>query len=425
MTDQQADVAVLGGGLAGLAAAATAAREGRSVIVLDARSELGGRARSEIHDGFTFNQGAHALYIAGAGRSVLTSLGVSAHGSMPRTRGSRLARDGRTSPLVSARSVPLGAWPSIARFLMGPGAMQGAEGLSAAEWIDSCPKSSAREGLAAAVHVSTYMADLEHADASATLAQLRRAARGVLYLDGGWQQLVDGLERVATDAGVQIVRGAKVTNVEASSAPVEVAYDGGNVVAGTIVIATGGPAHAALLLGDASPTVQRWADRARPVVATALDVALRRLPSKRRGVVLGLDQPTYLNLHTPAARLAPEGSGELMCLLRYSSDAEPDGDHRATLEALADATYPGWRDEVVHVRYGRHLVVAHDRPQPGVDPADRPAVAIPELPNVFVAGDWITTDGLLADASLSSAATAGRLAAARAVTPSSPAPARS
>ncbi len=38
-------------------------------------------------------------------------------------------------------------------------------------------------------------------------------------------------------------------------------------------------------------------------------------------------------------------------------------------------------------------------------------VAVADQPGVFVAGDWITTDGLLADAALSSGRAAGLAAA--------------
>lgn len=55
------DVVVVGGGLAGLAAAATAAGTGASVLVLDAH-RLGGRALTDEVDGYRFNRGAHALY---------------------------------------------------------------------------------------------------------------------------------------------------------------------------------------------------------------------------------------------------------------------------------------------------------------------------------------------------------------------------
>lgn len=48
---------VIGGGIAGLASAALLAREGHEVTLLEARSEVGGRAGSWEHDGFRFDTG--------------------------------------------------------------------------------------------------------------------------------------------------------------------------------------------------------------------------------------------------------------------------------------------------------------------------------------------------------------------------------
>ena len=56
---------VIGAGLAGLTAAATAARAGRPVVVVEAHA-AGGRARTDERSGYRFNQGPHAL--AGAAR---------------------------------------------------------------------------------------------------------------------------------------------------------------------------------------------------------------------------------------------------------------------------------------------------------------------------------------------------------------------
>jgi phytoene dehydrogenase-like protein len=259
------------------------------------------------------------------------------------------------------------------------------------------------------VRVSTYVAEHDRLDAAAAVAQLRRAQHNVLYLDGGWQTLVDGLHGAATAAGVTIVHG-KANAVASDGTAAQVTYDGGELDSASIVLAAGGPSHAAGLLGGASPTVERWASEADPVVATCLDLALRR-GRDRTGPVLGLDEPTYLIPHSRSAHLAPEG-GEVVHAMWYGPDGSPDRDHRASLEELMDLAHPGWRDQVVDVRVGRRLVVAHDRPRPGVAGADRPGVEVPELANVFVAGDWITAEGMLADAALSSAVRAGRLAAA-------------
>jgi hypothetical protein len=142
-----------------------------------------------------------------------------------------------------------------------------------------------------------------------------------------------------------------------------------------------------------------------------LDVALASLPRPRRLSVYGLGEPTYSVVHSASARLAPPG-GALVHGLWYEPDRQPDVDHRTRLEQLLDLQQPGWRDAVVEVRCNRRLVVAHDRPRPGVAPEEAPRTDLEDVPGVYVAGDWITRDGLLADAAVSSGRTAGRQAAA-------------
>src|SRR4051794_12883382 len=87
---EQFDVAVVGVGLAGLAAAATAARAGQSVIVFEQASVPGGRARTRTEDGFSFNIGPHALYRNGLSLPILRDLGVEPKTGLLGTTGSYL-----------------------------------------------------------------------------------------------------------------------------------------------------------------------------------------------------------------------------------------------------------------------------------------------------------------------------------------------
>jgi phytoene dehydrogenase-like protein len=50
--NQEEDVVVIGAGIAGLTAAIILARAGRSVIVFEQSSKVGGRARTDNIDGF-------------------------------------------------------------------------------------------------------------------------------------------------------------------------------------------------------------------------------------------------------------------------------------------------------------------------------------------------------------------------------------
>jgi len=59
-----ADVIVVGGGLAGLVAARHLAARGENVTLLERRTTLGGRVRSECVDGFTLDRGFQVLFTA-------------------------------------------------------------------------------------------------------------------------------------------------------------------------------------------------------------------------------------------------------------------------------------------------------------------------------------------------------------------------
>ena len=80
---ERADVIVVGAGLAGLATAIHLARAGRSVLVLDARSEIGGRARTSTRDGFLLNEGPHALYRTGDAWAFLEQEALTPAGGQP------------------------------------------------------------------------------------------------------------------------------------------------------------------------------------------------------------------------------------------------------------------------------------------------------------------------------------------------------
>src|SRR5882757_4570361 len=86
--NERFDVVVVGAGLAGLSAGATAAAAGASTLVLDGHHP-GGRASTDERGRFKFNRGPHALYQGGEATAVLARLGISTPGAQPPTGGAR------------------------------------------------------------------------------------------------------------------------------------------------------------------------------------------------------------------------------------------------------------------------------------------------------------------------------------------------
>jgi phytoene dehydrogenase-like protein len=417
----RSDVVVVGGGLAGLAAAATAARGGASVTVLERARVPGGRARTRFQEGFLFNVGAHALYRRGPGREVLRELGVEVKGAVPPYSGLALI-DGR------AHALPAGTGSLLRTGLLTPlsklqlalllgriqrGAARPRAGASLDEWLAG---EGLREDVSALVRalsrVTTYSHDPGRADARATLEQIRLGLTGgVLYLDGGWQTLVDGLRASAESAGARVLAGSGAEEVLVTGARARGVRTAQGVIEADAVVVATPPAEAARLLKAAAPALQAFASAARPVRAATLDLGLRALPDPRVTFALGIDRPWYYSVHSKTARLAPEGA-VLLHAMRYLGPEPPSpAGVEKDLEQLMDTVQPGWREQVVVRRYVPDLVVAHAlvaADQDGL--AGRPGPALREVDGVFVAGDWVGGEGLLADASLASGRGAGRLA---------------
>ena len=122
-------VVVIGPGLAGLTAAATAARARRPVVVVEAHT-AGGRARTDERSGYRFNQGPHALGRGGEAWRILNKLGVPHRGHRPPVRGARVVRDGKLA------GVPIGQLGSLVLRLLTVSAASWAA-RSAEEWVES------------------------------------------------------------------------------------------------------------------------------------------------------------------------------------------------------------------------------------------------------------------------------------------------
>ena len=190
------DVAVVGGGLAGLTAAAFAVRAGATVRLFDAREDLGGRARSTQRNGFHLNQGPHALYKASDGASVIRELGITPRGGNPPLLRSWLSLEGQLRKLPPGRA--LSQFLGLLRHLGADRRDPGLVHVSAQEWIEGRVSDPVgRQFAASTVRVSSYSGDLNTFSADAAATQLHAAMRGVTYLHGGWSQLVRALDGVS------------------------------------------------------------------------------------------------------------------------------------------------------------------------------------------------------------------------------------
>jgi phytoene dehydrogenase-like protein len=418
-------VAIVGGGIAGLTAAALLARQGQTVSVFEQAEHLGGRAETQITAGFHFNLGPHALYRGGWAAGVLKELGIPIEEDKVGTGGSFAYRRNRILPLptgptslLTTKLFSMAGRLEVIRFFSNVTRIDPRPLITTTvtEWLASLTRRvEVRDFIAALIRVSSYCNAPDEMSAGAAIEQLQIAIRdGVTYLNGGWHTLVDRIHQRAVASGATIYAGTGVRTVEHESGAVRgLRLNDGTIMPAASVILAVPPKVAASLLGNGiGPQLRKWIDGATPIQAASLDLGLRKLPRTDRSFALGIDVPLYLSVHSRWAELAPKPAG-LIHVAKYlpsTGGTDPETD-RHELERLMDVVQPGWQNEVVHRRFLPHLPVTHAivRAKDG-GLAGRPGVDAPAIKNVLLAGDWVGDQGMLADAAFASARQAARFA---------------
>ncbi len=420
-----ADIIVVGGGLAGLAAATYAAKSGRAVTLFEKASQAGGRAVTKQRNGFSFNLGAHALYYQNEAGEVLRELGVSYSGKEPPTLFG-LADDTLQllpqSPLALLRTTLLSAAAKLELARIQAMAMhvntRALERVSLSEWLEQHVRHAQLRALFLLLaRVATYT-NAPEMQSAALFVEILRNSPKVLYLDGGWQTVVDGLRQAALDAGVHIVTSARVMDLAHEEHVQGVRLANGEFYQAQAVIMATDPSEASALVdGGEHIVMRRWAQEAVPSYVACLDLGLRRLPEPRILGALSTERPLYMVVHSASAKLAPEG-GALIHTIRY---LEPD-EHsdpkviEQELEALLDRVQPGWQGEVVERQFLPHMNATNAIVQARLGGlAGRPGPEVPGIRNLYVVGDWVGPVGQLTNAALASARRAAHLANERTV----------
>lgn len=419
---QTLDIVVIGGGLAGLTAAAFLARAGRKVSLFEKAPVLGGRAATSTKQHFSFNLGPHAFYQGGPGIAILRELNVPFTGNTPSSSGAYAFDRGalHTFPggFVSLLTTGLLRWPEkleLARLLGSFHKLQpeSLHHLTVQEWLTRAVRNlKVRQVLQAFFRVTSYANAPDEYSAGTAIAQAQAAlTKNVLYLDGGWQTLVDGLRMIGERAGVVVETGRRIASVEHDSTVQGVRFTDGSFVLASAVVITGSPEETISLLPKDQTPLHAWAKTAIPIKAACLDVGLSHLPRSHARFALGIDQPLYCSVHSAVAKLGPDG-GAVIHVAKYlnpatSTDAKTD---EQELEQLLDLMQPGWRGVMVERRFLPHMTVYHALPTATMKGlAGRPEPTISGINNLYIAGDWVGAEGMLADASLASAKQAAML----------------
>jgi phytoene dehydrogenase-like protein len=360
------DLTVVGAGLTGLTAAIEAAERGWRVVVAEAHSQPGGRARS-LAAPFRANTGPHAIYVDGPWWAWLERRGLAPPVVKAPPGASFVMAGGQLGPWPAELSGAIAALPAEAP----------AEE-SFRSWLLRHVSTSAAEAIIGVIFIATFDHDPGRLSAAFARERLRRAlSGGVRYVVGGWSALAGLLAGRAAGLGVQICTRTRV--------PV--------LPTGQTILATS-LATARQLTGDRSLA---WPSAR---VAT-FDLGLRADAGPGWFRVMDTDDRIYAARYSVAdPTLAPPGH-ELIQIAAACSPRERKTDAERRVQRLLDQSWPGWR---AAVRWQRSCLRTHCTGAidlPGTTWRDRPPIG--RSNTLAVATDQSAAPGLLAEAGIAAA----------------------
>lgn len=375
---------VIGGGLAGLVSATTAAESGTPVHLHESHHTLGGRARTATGP-YRTNEGPHALYSRGPLWTWLQQRDLVGPAAAVPLRAAALTRFHRDGALRRMPPLPV---LRLGRKQAGDAPVD----TDFHTWAASLIGERQARYAAHSIGVAVFHHDPGTLSARFVQERLHRVLAmppEAKYPVGGWNAVVDRIAAYARSLGVRIDTDSRFTAGDLDDAATH----------GPVIVATS-LAAARHLLADSSLA---W-ESGRTAL---LDLGLRT----RRGdafIVSDLDAPGWIERFTAQdPTLAPPGEQLIQAQLPLApGESRSVGIARA--ERLLDLGFPGWRDRVTH----RAEALATGRTGaldlPGTTWRDRPA--IDRGNGIYLAGDQVAAPGLLAEVSLNSALEATSLA---------------
>ena len=415
---QNWDVVIIGGGLAGYVAANYLSKTNLSILIVEKGKQVGGRARTNQMNQQYFNLGPHALYKKGKAMPILEDLGIHLDGKSPKLAGiffeNNIEYAAPLSPLGLFTTRLLNGkerieWMTVLVKLMNTEPERFAA-QTFQQWVRQVTPSKKVESLLYTLaRLATYCHAPETVSAKVTLSNMKSATGGVLYLDGGWQTLIDQLHHKAILSGVQVQSHSVVKKMEPVDEnhlrpipkDIKLVLSNNEEILANHVICTTGPHELNEMLPDNNKN--NFFTQITPIRGATLDVALTQLPNPKRLFAMSVTDPLYYSVHSTYARLSDNKNSAVLHVFKYH---HPDDIHDRTsikneLEQFLDKLQPGWQQYVIARRFIPNITVNQRLPQIGDEQKlHRSKTAIPGL---YLAGDWASPDSILADGAVSSA----------------------
>jgi len=412
------EVAIAGGGLAGLVATRRLAEAGLDVTLFERREEVGGRVRSRTVDGYTLDRGFQVLFTAYP--AVREELDLAALDLRAFSPGATIARPDHRSTLADPFRDPGSLLESafntdvsfgdklrtlrLRRALVDedPDALFDGPSETIREYLERWGFSDRFvENFAAPFYGGITLDRSLSTDAGVfryTFAMLSRGKTAVPA--AGMGAIPEQLAARAREAGATIETDTRVSGVEGQGDEVTLELDGETVTADVAVVATD-PKTARELTG-----VESISTDARSCVTQYFAMDERTLDTGRKLVLNAAnDRP---NTVAPLSAVAPEYAPDDRTLLSATTLGSPDDSDEELATRTRDALatwYPEHRFDAIDL-------VATDRiefaqfAQPRGFRDSLPAVDAPDGP-VFLAGDytnWSSIQGAMESGQLAAEA---------------------
>ena len=410
---QKWDIVIVGGGLAGYVAANFLAKNDLSILILEKGKNVGGRARTNKINHQYLNLGPHAFYKKGKAKSILEKFGIVLNGKSPKLGGVLVENNME----YAAPFTPLGLfstsllnwkerieWITIMMKVNGIDTVKLA-GQTFEQWVEQEARSKKVQSLLYVLgRLATYCHAPEKVSAKLIVSHLKTVMGGVLYLDGGWQTIIDQLHNKAVVSGVQVQTHTAVNQI----APVEhdqvkLVLSNGEEILGKYVICTTGPNELNKMLGEKVNLSQSsFFTETTTVKGATLDVALSQLPKPKRLFAMSISDPLYYSVHSNYARLSEDGKSAVLHVFKYH---HPD-DHldvkkvQNELEQFLEKMQPGWQKYMITSRYIPQIIVNQRLPQMGDE--HKLLRSKTDIPGLYIAGDWASPHSILAEGAISS-----------------------
>ncbi|WML38220.1 NAD(P)/FAD-dependent oxidoreductase [Neobacillus sp. OS1-2] len=410
---QKWDIVIVGGGLAGYVAANYLSKTNLSIILLEKGKKGGGRARTNKMKEQYLNLGPHALYKKGKAKSILEDLGIHLQGRSPKLGGKFIENNidyaAPLSPLAFFTTSLLNGkermeWVAVLLKVLRIDPEKLAE-QSYQQWVKQAAHSKKVESLLYILgRLSTYCHAPGRVSAKVMVSTLKNALGGVLYLDGGWQTIIDQLHNKAILSGVQIQSHTLVKQIDpALQGEFKLILANGEEIHSKYVICTSGPHELNEMLAEkGTPYLKNFLAQVTAVRGATLDVALTQLPNPKRLFAMGITDPLYYSVHSTYAHLSNDPKNAVLHVFKYhhSDDTIEGTSVKNELEQFLDKLQPGWQQYVITRRFIPTITVNQRLPQIGDEL--KLLRSKTEIPRLYIAGDWASPDSILADGAASS-----------------------